>query len=130
MRKVIFFVMVFIAMQGVLASGVSAQEFNHRIIVYASVVEIRAIFLNADGAIIKVSGNTTRNVEPRVFGPNNNEEELSDNVRDQYQRFLDSQGGHLAASRTYDVNPIFVSDKPNTQSIEVSATPAKLTLAF
>jgi len=54
-------------------SVASAQEYNHIITVYAAVPEQRVIYIDETGNIIKIAGNTTKNITPMVLGPQNKE---------------------------------------------------------
>jgi hypothetical protein len=107
-----------------------ALAFNQRITVYASVPMMRNIYVDQSGQIIKVVGNTSDNIEPRVYNELNKEIAMTDSVKNQYDQFLKQHAGHLEASKTYIVNPVMVIDAPNTQSITISPSPEKLSLSL
>ena len=98
-----------------------AQGFNHTITVYASVAEQRAVYLDESGNIIKVAGNTSDNVTPIVFDPNNKAVAMTPEVQRQYDDFLKLNNGRLQAGKIYNINPITVSAVPNTQIIEINS---------
>jgi len=98
-----------------------AQGFNHMITVYASVAEQRAVYLDESGNIIKVAGNTTDNVTPVVFDPNNKAVAMTPEVQRQYDDFLKLNNGRLQAGKIYNINPITVSAAPNTQLIGINS---------
>jgi hypothetical protein len=103
-----------------LPSIASAQEFNHTITVYATVPEQRAIYLDQYGAVIKIAGNTTRNVQPKVYDSSNREAPVSPDIQRQYDDFLRQHGGKLEASRIYNINPLKVDNSTQTQKISVN----------
>jgi hypothetical protein len=111
---------------GVLAPTGGALAFNQRITVYASVSEMRYIYLDKSGLITKVGGNTSQNIEPQVFDENNHVVAMTDSVMQQYQQFLDDHNGKLEASKIYYINPVSVNNHPNTQTIKIES--ASLTL--
>lgn len=112
----VFLLMAFLATPSV----ASAQEYNHIITVYASVAEQRAIYLNESGNIIKIAGNTVKNLAPTVFDSNNKEIAMTPAVQSQYDNFLKQHGYHLEASKIYKLNPVTIDLTPNTQTIGVS----------
>jgi hypothetical protein len=102
-----------------LGGRAQAQEYNHVITVYATVAEQRAVYVDASGSIYKVAGNTTRNITPQVFTADNKLIDMTDGIMRQYQSFLDSHGGNLAAGKIYNVNPIVVNTAPNLVTIRL-----------
>jgi succinyl-CoA synthetase beta subunit len=102
-------------------SRASAQDYNHTITVYATVPEQRAIYLDANGNIIKVAGNTTRNITPQVFSADNQLIDMNDLIMSQYQVFINQHHNHLAAGKIYEVNPLAVNTQPNQVIINVDA---------
>jgi hypothetical protein len=107
-----------------------AQTFNTRITVYAAVPEQRAIYLNQTGEIIKVAGNTSKNVTPDVYDYKNQLVPMTPSVQTQYQKFLSSHQNHLAASQTYLLNPITVSKQVDNQNIKINTSIDKFSLAL
>ena len=98
----------------------SAQEFNHTITVYATVPEQRAIYLDQYGAVIKIAGNTTNNITPKVYDASNREVPMAPGIQRQYDDFLRQHGGKLQASKVYNINPLKVDDSAQTQKISVN----------
>jgi len=111
----------FLLLIGFLAmpAAASAQQYNQRITVYAVVLEQRVIYLDESGNIIKIAGNTAKNVTPTVLDSNNKAVAMTAAVQDQYDNFLKQHDGHLQASKIYTVNPLSVNLASNTQIIEV-----------
>jgi hypothetical protein len=103
-----------------------AQQYNHIITVYASVPEQRAIYLDEAGSIIKIAGNTTKNLAPQVFDSSNKPAAITDAVQKQYDDFLKQHNYHLEAGKIYNINPISVDLSPNTQVIELNDTDLSL----
>lgn len=103
-----------------------AQEFNHRITVYASVAQQRGIYTNNSGLITRISGNTSNNVEPMVFNENNKIIAMTDSIQNQYMAFLKAHDYHLMAGETYYLNPVSVNNA--TDSREIKLDTAGLTL--
>lgn len=110
---------------GIISAPAGALAFNQQIIVQATVAAQRAIYVNKDGLITKVAGNTAENIEPLVIGDNNQILTMTDSIRRQYQAFLNLHHGRLQASKEYKVNPVWVDPAPNNQKILVGI---KLTL--
>lgn len=115
-----------LAIAGVLLSAgfifpltASAQEFNHTITVYAVVPEQRAIYLNEFGAIVRIAGNTTRNVTPKVYDSSIHEVSMAPVIQQQYDDFLKQHGGKLEASKVYYINPLKVNADANQQQLSV-----------
>lgn len=106
-----------------------AQEFNHTITVYAVVPEQRVIYLDQYGAIFKIGGNTPKNIPPKVYDSSNREVPMAPAIQTQYDAFLKLHDYHLAAGRIYTVNPLSVSNTPNSQTISL-ANPQKLALSI
>jgi len=98
----------------------SAQEYNRTITVYASVPEQRAVYLDESGNILRIAGNTAKNIVPRVFDSNNNPVPITPAIQLQYDNFLKWHNNHLDAGKVYSVNPIAISAAPNTQTIDIS----------
>lgn len=99
----------------------SAQEYNHIITVYAVVPEQRVIYLDGSGNIIRIAGNTTKNITPIILDSNNNEVAMTPDVQSRYDDFLKQHHDRLQASRIYEVNPVTVDNSPNTQSIGLNS---------
>ncbi len=110
---------------GMITAPAGALAYNQRIIVYASVAPQRAIYVNEEGFITKVAGNTSENIEPRVAGKSNETLTMTESISRQYQSFLDEHKGRLEAGKEYKVNPVTVDTTPNTQDILIDT---KLTL--
>jgi hypothetical protein len=123
MGRGILFGVILLAMGLLLGPGgrASAQDYNHTITVYATVPEQRAVYLDASGNIIKVAGNTTRNITPQVFSADNKLIDMNDLIMSQYQVFLNQHHNHLAAGKIYEVNPLAVNTQPNQVTINVDA---------
>jgi hypothetical protein len=113
-----------------LSAVASAQEFNHTITAYAVVPEQRAVYLDPSGNIIKIAGNTAKNIPPQVYDSTNHLINITDSITQQYQRFLKSHGNHLAAGQIYAVNPIIVDTTANNQTIGIGASYRALTLTL
>jgi len=119
--KVIYLGVLLAITLGVSLGGqASAQEYNHIITVYATVAEQRAVYLDSSGNIIKVAGNTAKNITPAVFSADNKPVAMTDSVMSQYQQFLKEHDYHLKAGETYLINPLTVNTQPNTQTIKVA----------
>lgn len=128
MRKL--FLLSALLVAGITLGGSQAMAFNTRITVYASVAEMRYIYVNKDGFITKVGGNTPQNIEPQVINEANQVISMTDAINQQYQRFLNDHHGKLQASKIYDVNPVSVDTVVNAQSIKVESSQAQLTLSL
>jgi hypothetical protein len=100
----------------------AAMAYNQTITVYATVLPQRVVHIDGSGNITRVAGNTADNIEPRVTDENNHPSAITDSIRQQYQRFLESHGNHLEAGKIYTVNPVSISPAPNTQVIEINST--------
>jgi len=109
-----------------LPGSASAQEYNRMITVYAAVPEQRVIYLDDSGNIIKIAGNTARNITPAVLDSSGNKVVMTPAVQNRYDDFLREHKGHLQASKTYDVNPMTVDNSPNVQSIGLGGTDLSL----
>ena len=111
----------FLLLIGFLAmpAAASAQQYNQRITVYAVVLEQRVIYLDESGNIIKIAGNTAKNISPSVLDSNNQAVPMTTKVQNQYDNFLAQHGGHLQASKIYNLNPLSVNLSSNTQVIVV-----------
>jgi len=96
-----------------------AQEFNHTITVYATVPEQRAIYLDQYGAVIKIAGNTTNNISPKVYDSANREIPISSDIQRQYDNFLRQHDGKLQASKIYNINPLKVDNSSKAQNISI-----------
>ena len=104
-----------------IAAAPAAVAYNHIITVYAAVLEQRAVYLDSSGSIVKVAGNTSNNVTPVVFDPNNKAVAMTPEVQRQYDDFLKLNNGRLQAGKIYNINPITVSAAPNTQLIGINS---------
>ena len=122
--------MLFLLLLVILPAGAGAQEFNHTITVYAVVPEQRAVYLDESGNIVKVTGNTAKNVTPTVYDSHNKEITMTDAVQDQYDDFLKQHHNQLEAGKIYKLNPLKVSAAPNNQTISVGNKPQMLSLSF
>jgi hypothetical protein len=126
-KKFLFFGVLLL---GLLISSTPALAYNQQLTVYASVPPMRAVYLNADGNIIKVAGNTSGSVTPQVYNDKSQLVSLTDSIQTQYQQFLQSHSGHLEAGKTYNVNPITVNIQLNDQTIKLDTTPIRLSLSL
>jgi len=122
MRRYLLAVSVWLIIGLWLPLKAGAQGFNHTITVYASVREQRVIYLDESGNLIKVAGNTTKNITPVVLDPNNKEVAMTPSIQQQYDSFLKQHDDKLQASAVYKVNTIAVNLKPNTQIIEINTS--------
>ena len=104
-----------------IAAAPAAVAYNHIITVYAAVLEQRAVYLDSSGSIVKVGGNTSNNVTPVVFDPNNKAVAMTPEVQRQYDDFLKLNNGRLQSGKIYNINPITVSAAPNTQLIGINS---------
>ena len=104
----------------------SAQEYNHIITVYAAVAEQRAVYLDASSSIVKVAGNTTKNIAPTVIDSNNKVVPMTPSIQRQYDTFLSQHNNQLLAGKIYSVNPLTINLTPNTQVIEINIAPPTL----
>lgn len=119
MRRFLLGTLLSLAIAIVIPTPASAQEYNHIIKVYAIVPEQRAIYLDETGNIIKVAGNTSKNVTPQVINSNNVPVSMTDAVQKQYDDFLKQHNYHLQASKIYEFNPLIVNNMANTQEIKL-----------
>ena len=122
MRRILSAAFSFLIAFLAIAPAAGAQEYNHKITVYAVVPELRVIYLDQSGNIIKIAGNTTANIVPTVLDSKNRPAALSPAIQDQYDNFLRLHGGRLQASKTYNVNPVSVNIAMNNLTIEVNST--------
>lgn len=107
-----------------------AQGFNHTITVYAVVPEQRAIYLDQYGAVIKIAGNTDKNVPPQVYDSSNRKVPISPVIQEQYVKFLNKHNYRLAAGKVYKINPLRLDYSANSQTISLDTRPAVLTLSL
>jgi len=129
MGKGLFGVLLIVpVLQIAAAPAAGAQVFNTRLTVYASVPQMRAIYLDDYGAPYKVAGNTSQNIKPKVIDAYNREVGMTQYIQKVYDQFLDSQGGKLGAGKTYTINPITINTDQNTQIITVSPEPQQLSV--
>jgi hypothetical protein len=115
------FVCLLLVLGGFLAIVPDAAAYNQRIIVYAVVPPLRAIYLNDSGTVIKVVGNTSDNIEPAVYNSQNLVVQMNESIKNQYDRFMASQAWHLKAGQAYEVNPIYVNTDMNNQTITIDS---------
>jgi hypothetical protein len=129
MRRLLLWVFIFAAAI-LFFGGSQSLAYNTQITVYASVPMMRVIYLDESGNITKVLGNTTQNIDPKIYDEHNQPVSMTSQIQDQYNKFLKAQGGHLEASKIYVVNPIKVSNHPVNQTIDISAASQSLTLSL
>jgi hypothetical protein len=129
MRRLLLWVFLFAAAV-LFFSGSQSLAYNTQITVYASVPMMRVIYVDESGNITKVLGNTTQNIDPKVYDEHNQLISMTSQIQDQYNKFLKAHGGHLEASKIYVVNPIKVSNQPISQTIDISAASQSLTLSL
>lgn len=105
MRKFagLFFISVLLALSA--AGSAGAQQYNHRITVYAYVPQMRAIYIDKNGNLVKVAGNTASNITPQAFDTSNRLITMTSSYMSQYRAFLAAQSGALGAGRTYVITP-------------------------
>jgi hypothetical protein len=108
--------------------GASASAFNTRITVNAAVPEIRAVYVNKDGFVYKVAGNTSNNVEPRVYDESNKILAMTESIKTQYDNFMEQHGWHLQASKEYSVNLLSVNTRAESAAIIVESSKLSLDL--
>ena len=108
----------------------SALAFNNKITVYASVPQMRIIYVTTDGLVYKIAGNTSSNIDPLVYDQNNQPVAMTDAIMNQYKNFMELHNWHLAASQVYEVNPVTVSNQPNSQQIVVNDRSPDLALSL
>lgn len=120
MGKLLLVILIVMAAGTIGSRVASAQDYNHVIKVYAVVAEQRAVYLDESGNIIKIAGNTAKNITPTVFDFNNKQVTITATVQHQYDDFLKSHENHLQAGKTYNVNPLSVNLSPNTEKIDIS----------
>lgn len=116
---------LFIVVAGIFAPA-SALAFNTRITVYASVAEMRNIYVNKAGRITKIAGNTSRNIPPGAFDENNRPLQLTDDMELQYEAFLKSHNYYLSAGKYYYPVPSATDTKPGIQTIRISSAALSL----
>lgn len=128
MGRGVLFGVLLLAVGLALSSGgkASAQDYNHTITVYATVAEQRAVYIDANGNIYKVAGNTTRNITPQVYTTDNKLIAMTDSIMRQYQAFLNQHNGQLMAGQVYSVNQLVVQTVTDNRSIQLDT--AGLTL--
>jgi hypothetical protein len=107
---------------GWLAIAPAALAYNTQIKVTAAVPQMRIIYVDASGNIVKVAGNTAENITPKVYDVNNQEIALSDSINQQYQQFLANHDYHLQASKIYNINPLSVNLSSSPQVIEINSS--------
>lgn len=98
----------------------AALAFNQRITVYASVPEMRYIYVDKSGIITKVVGNTSNNIDPKVVNEDNQPLTMTESINKQYEAFLKDHHYHIAAGQFYYVNSMTVNSKLNNQNIKIS----------
>jgi hypothetical protein len=114
------------ALAGINAAPATSLAFNTRITVYASVPQMRLIYVNKAGMVTKIGGNTSQNITPQVYDENNHAVAMTESISQQYQQFLQLHNNKLEASKIYYINPVSVNNHPNTQTIKIES--ASLTL--
>jgi hypothetical protein len=129
-RTVLLFgLLMVLSIATVVAPSHKASAFNQRIIVYATVVQQRAVYVGSDGMIYKVAGNTSDNITPVAYDQNNKQLEMTDSILQQYDSFLKQHNYKLEAGKVYKVNSLQVNAAVNEQTITVTAAPEKVSLS-
>lgn len=105
MRRYLILVFIFALTMTAGAGLASAQEYNHRITVYAAVPQMRAVYIDQNGNLAKVAGNTTNNIAPQVFDLENHLIAMTSSYQSQYDRFLKAHNNYLEAGKTYIIKP-------------------------
>lgn len=90
------------ALENTPTTSYEGSAIAQKITVVGIVPQMRLIYINSDGRLLRVVGNTDENVSPIVsMDPSNGPAKMTDAISDQYQRLLADHGGKLKAGVTY-----------------------------
>jgi uncharacterized RmlC-like cupin family protein len=120
----------FLVLSGFVITPGSAWAFNQQITVYAAVPQMRNIYVDGAGIIIKIVGNTSQNIEPKVYDEHNQPVAMTGSISRQYQQFLNEHQGHIDAGKFYYINPVVIDNSINTQTIQVESNRKILSLSL
>jgi hypothetical protein len=127
LRRFLFGLFVLASLLSALSAVVSAQSISSVVSIAGVVPEMRFMYVNQDGVVTRIVGNTSNNIRPRVAGPDNKELPLTDAVWQQYAYFMEQHNWHLDGGVSYDVNPVRVNTSVSSQNIQINATqPSKV----
>lgn len=98
----------------------SAQSLSSTVTLSGIVAPMRFIYVDQSGAVIKIVGNTSDNVAPKVASLDNKLLPMTDSVWQQYIAFMDQHSWRLAAEQSYNVNPVQVKTEVSSQIIEIN----------
>ncbi len=123
MRRFIFGLFVVIGVLGAPAAAGAQSSISSSVTLSGIVPEMRFVYINQDGFITKVVGNTSNNITPRVVSLDNKEQPITGAIWQQYNYFMDQHNWHLDAGVSYGVNPVQINTAVSSQNIEISAQP-------
>lgn len=119
MRRFLFGLFVLAGALGAPAAA-GAQSVSSSVTLYGYVPEMRFIYVNQDGFVTKIVGNTADNIEPRVTSLDNKEQSMTDSIRQQYDYFMSTHQWKLQAGVSYEVNPVQINSAVSSQNIEIN----------
>jgi len=119
-RRFLFGLIVVFGILGAPATA-GALSISSQVTLVGIVPEMRFIYVNQDGFITRIVGNTSNNVTPRVADANNKEQPMTDAIWQQYVYFMDQHNWHLDSSASYDVNPVQINTEVSSQNIEINS---------
>ena len=98
-----------------------AESISSTITLTGVVPEMRFVYLDQNGYVTKVVGNTANNISPRAIGPDNKEAPITDAIMRQYDYFMAQHNWQLDAGTSYNVNPVEINDQASSQLIQIDA---------
>ena len=119
MRRFLFGLFVIAGVLGAPAVA-GAQSISSTVTLHGYVPPMRFAYVNQDGFITKIGGNTSDNITLRVATLDNKELPLTESVSQQYDYFMRQHGWKLEAGVIYEVNPVQINTQVNTQQIEIN----------
>jgi hypothetical protein len=84
------------------------------------VPEMRMLYINRDGYLVRIIGNTASNIKPEAISLDNKPLAMTDAIRRQYDYFLSQHGWKLVAGVTYQVNPVQVDTSVDRSDITIN----------
>ncbi|HET7528760.1 MAG TPA: hypothetical protein VFJ84_00840 [Candidatus Saccharimonadales bacterium] len=101
-----------------LSGSAAAQQYNRTITVYAYVPEMRGIYIDNSGKLIKVAGNTGRDITPQAFDASGKLIAMASSYMSQYQAFLAQHGGRLEAGKIYTIKRVEPGPELNLKPVK------------
>lgn len=96
-----------LALQVTSSTSYDGSAIAQKIKIVGIVPQMRLIYVNSDGKILRVVGNTDKNIAPTVsLDPSNGPAKMTQSINDQYQQLLADHGGSLQAGVTYYPRPL------------------------